>query len=1280
MSSTTPPLREIWLGPLLGKQRALLIERCRERLRQGRGSEILYIAASRPLMLEVYDQMVDGLEIRGNIGSLPIHLFTGLMQQILKSARISLPGGTDEPLPRRDRIDIDQRPLQRPLLSQVMAQLASSGRIPHFGALAKSDGCVESVADLIGEIQRAGKASGAFRLIVEDRIRRAMESFPKPEDEDDLINGLPPEVDAMLGYERDVALIYECYQSALYTNGLTDINEDHLRVLQVLDGEYEGYLCHVPYLKPVRLMVVDGFFDFTPAQGEILKRLIARTPEVFFNFDYDVNNRDVFRPIDDTLEHVEKMADHFERRSFHHIDPTAQPISVEEVLPGLDPIRQALFNTKWETPTAEAMANLVEEGLPITVFEAPDREREVRAVAKEIKSLVRLESFQPFEIAVVVRNKEAYGQDLRRIFSEEGIAYALDERLKVSDIPAVRAVRKLLDAAASRHPDDTAERPPRIPVGKLVGLLKSDYFHLQGITSITPDSVYSITSPTDLTVDDIENIVAFVGQQLHLDDWLSRSAKLLGKFDIPVTGKLIGTDQPGLPFEELNLYQEFFEDFEETLLSTDPHPRHQVRADAVIPWQIFATARVLAVLGRILLKIPYESLAQDLVIRLNEVLTDLQFKAHLEQALKEAQGDPEKMLRATLDLRGSEAINRAMAAVQDAVSHAAEGIRIICGGGSAPLKTKASDPNEATKRLPRLRITTFRDELGRSLENLPLRVQPETFGAVRILEATDVRGLTFRAVFVLGLVEGGFPIRGRADWIYPPAEREQLKEYGLTLEDISPAVMRKEEHYFYQIVNRATERLYLSFPKNQEDDTEAVKSYFLTELERVYPAGLFELEPAPDTISLARPVPKGYDGSQILESTTVRELARASTALRRRLKLGESPDDFAISVGPLTSAEVVTILEQYTFDRGYVSKLAQRRLEIEAERYGSRFGTFDGRMESDIVRSAVANQFGEDRVYSATEFNEYGQCPFRFFAHRVLDLRPRVEAALDLQNQDRGLLLHEILREFFSRLRGKSLSEIGRDKLLVQLKKTAEDVFNNFETRLPPLNPKLWEIERSVLILQLEQVVDYEMDFEDSAARPVRPRFGELAFGMSPRHRDPASLREPLLLTSPNGEIMRLRGQIDRVDVSEDGKLVAYDYKTSRGASINDMRAGRDVQMAIYLEALERLFCREEQEVIGGGYYSLRPGSDRRNNGLYRADFSAYTGLGRTASNLSDDDWQATRKQLINYVWRYWHHLRDGDFRVRPAQNELTCQYCDYKAVCRFDRYRIQKKKKKVSG
>ena len=101
-----------------------------------------------------------------------------------------------------------------------------------------------------------------------------------------------------------------------------------------------------------------------------------------------------------------------------------------------------------------------------------------------------------------------------------------------------------------------------------------------------------------------------------------------------------------------------------------------------------------------------------------------------------------------------------------------------------------------------------------------------------MLEATDVRGLRFRAVFIAGLIEGGFPLRTSRDWLYPHEERVRLQKHGIYLEDISTDTLLKEEHYFYQAACRATERLYLTRPLATSAASETVASYYIEELKR----------------------------------------------------------------------------------------------------------------------------------------------------------------------------------------------------------------------------------------------------------------------------------------------------------------------------------------------------------------------------------------------------------------------------------------------------------------
>ena len=60
----------------------------------------------------------------------------------------------------------------------------------------------------------------------------------------------------------------------------------------------------IPWLANVQLLVLDGFFDFTPVQGEILRRLIPQVPEVLVNLNHDERNPEIFLPFQETIDHL----------------------------------------------------------------------------------------------------------------------------------------------------------------------------------------------------------------------------------------------------------------------------------------------------------------------------------------------------------------------------------------------------------------------------------------------------------------------------------------------------------------------------------------------------------------------------------------------------------------------------------------------------------------------------------------------------------------------------------------------------------------------------------------------------------------------------------------------------------------------------------------------------------------------------------------------------------------------------------------------------------------
>jgi hypothetical protein len=148
------------------------------------------------------------------------------------------------------------------------------------------------------------------------------------------------------------------------------------------------------------------------------------------------------------------------------------------------------------------------------------------------------------------------------------------------------------------------------------------------------------------------------------------------------------------------------------------------------------------------------------------------------------------------------------------------------------------------------------------------------------------------------------------------------------------------------------------------------------------------------------------------------------------------------------------------------------------------------------------------------------------------------------------------------------------------------------------------------------------------------------------------------------------------VDLAPDNTLIAYDYKLSVGATKEDIRSARSLQIPIYLEALEKLIL-PGTDIAGGGYYIIRGGNERRNRGLYRKEKNEYYHIKPTTmAVMGEDEWSQIRAEVIAKVWGFLDEMRTGRFLVNPAERTKTCRFCDYGAVCRYDRGRIEAKKR----
>ena len=251
------------------------------------------------------------------------------------------------------------------------------------------------------------------------------------------------------------------------------------------------------------------------------------------------------------------------------------------------------------------------------------------------------------------------------------------------------------------------------------------------------------------------------------------------------------------------------------------------------------------------------------------------------------------------------------------------------------------------------------------------------------------------------------------------------------------------------------------------------------------------------------------------------------------------------------------------------------------------------RLEEPELRRAFA---ASRAVFSVSELESYGRCPFQYFLRHVLSLRPEEEG---IHARTQGTLLHSVLHKYFQKRNQKprknddendTKSDIN-NKTQVN-KAVNDDTADEMRLALQEILAQLLEAEdldggphqkrmlHRLLSDALDGFVQREQQFGPQWG--LTPTHFELAFGFGQRaawedeesvtglplnaaedeHRngyDPASCAEPLQLhITDGGAPVAICGTLDRVDVDVTGRrALVMDYKLGKPPEHSAIQRGR---------------------------------------------------------------------------------------------------------------------------
>lgn len=502
-------------------------------------------------------------------------------------------------------------------------------------------------------------------------------------------------------------------------------------------------------------------------------------------------------------------------------------------------------------------------------------------------------------------------------------------------------------------------------------------------------------------------------------------------------------------------------------------------------------------------------------------------------------------------------------------------------------------------------------------------------GAVTVGSIMGLRGLRFSAVFVPGLSSRSFPAPPREDPILLDREREELqKVLGLPGALPKKGLRPWEDRLLFGLtVEAAEESLTLTYSRTDEQGGhERLGSRFLLEA-----AGAMAGGPV-DYSRLSAGQVSGVTRTPI---SRVRLAGKDPQVLVGRPALHE--EEFllwAVAQGSLPRDSLPpTALKIHPFlAAGW--KLLEARKKIAAS-------PVLGFLGSEPARTELA-KWTREKYFSAGELETYARCPFQYFCGRVMRLKPvDLPESAEFEASSRGRLVHEVLKKFMEQQRenrGRPLRDQGPKQLLVELEKIFDEVCAE-ETERPGSDLE-WELIQNDLRAGLPEILEALLNLEDGDFLPAE---FERSFG---------SESERVNLQLPAGEIIRLKGRIDRIDRSAAAaaKLRVIDYKTGRNPFGKNqvLRSGTALQAPLYLLAAA--------EITGQAIDDL---AESESGYVYVMGQDA----GKIKLQPGTREILDRARQALEVILS---GVRSGVFCPTPAQVEkdICNRRCDYRGLC----------------
>ncbi len=318
-------------------------------------------------------------------------------------------------------------------------------------------------------------------------------------------------------------------------------------------------------------------------------------------------------------------------------------------------------------------------------------------------------------------------------------------------------------------------------------------------------------------------------------------------------------------------------------------------------------------------------------------------------------------------------------------------------------------------------------------------------------------------------------------------------------------------------------------------------------------------------------------------------------------------------------------------------------LRRHLDRHRSELTAHTGRVDASLIDPS-------DRAFSPTALETYAQCPRKYLFQRVLRLREdeRPERIAEITARDRGDLVHKVLERFVAEaIETGGVPEPDQpwpDDQRARLLEICDEEIKARQGRGITGGVVRTRLLRDDLVNEMVAFLD--TDDRIRAERRSTPRAAELGFGF-----DDSPALEGVLA----GRALRLRGTVDRVDLTDDGGILVIDYKGGSGRQFkgideDPLDGGRRLQLPLYARAVAEALDRSGPRV-----------------GLYWLTTRDHVLSVPLDANL-EDELEEKVGALLDGITEGLFPAVPGSATSWPRVTFDNCVYCDFDRVCPTDR------------